>query len=152
MASNKIYNAVPDVTLICSIILTYLLDRNFPIIEIILFPASLVGWLMVAAGIGFVVYILALLRSKHTSTDAVGAPSELVTGGLYSRSRNPFYLSYLAITIGAAFILGSLTAFIAPIIGFAVLNLLIIPLEERNLHQEFGQEYDRYKLKVRRWI
>jgi len=152
MIPSKIYNAVPDATLVCSITLAYFLDRNFPIVTIIPFPASLMGWLVIVAGIGLAVYILAALKSKHTSTDASGVPSEFITHGLYSFSRNPFYLSYVAIATGAAFILGSLAAFAAPVICFAVMHLMIIPLEERNLQKKFGQEYARYKQSVRRWI
>lgn len=152
MISSKIYNVVPDATLICSIILAYLFDRNFPIIKIIPFPASLIGWLMIVWGIGLTLYILAILRSKHTSTDPTGIPSEFITDGLFSRSRNPLYLSYVIITMGTAFILGSLTAFVVPIVCFAILHAVIIPLEERNLQKKFGQEYEQYKHKVRRWI
>jgi len=152
MSSSKIYNVIPDATLVCSLILAYFFDHNSPIVTLVSSPASLTGWLMVILGLGLALYILANLRSEHTSTDAAGVPSEFITSGLYSRSRNPFYLSYVIITLGAAFTLGSLTSFVAPIICFAVMGAAIIPFEERILRQEFGQEYEQYRRKVRRWL
>lgn len=72
--------------------------------------------------------------------------------GFYALSRNPFYLSEVCVTIGAAVILGSLTAFAAPAICFVILHFAIIPIEERNLQNKFGQKYEQYKRSVRRWI
>jgi protein-S-isoprenylcysteine O-methyltransferase Ste14 len=152
MNSSKIYNATPDATLVCSIILAYFLNRYLPVVNIVSFPISLLGWLVAVAGFSLAIYILNGLRARHTSTDATGAPSALATDGVYSFSRNPFYLSYLITATGAAIILGSLTAFVAPIICFAVLSTAIIPLEEKNLQKRFGQSYIQYKHRVRRWI
>jgi protein-S-isoprenylcysteine O-methyltransferase Ste14 len=152
MTSSKIHNLVPDTTLLCSIILAYIFDHSFPIIKIIPFPANLIGWLIIVAGVAFAVNILQALKSKRTSTDAAGTPSEFITDGPYRLSRNPFYLSYVVIATGTAFVLGSLTAFVAPVICFAVIHFMIIPLEERNLQKKFGQQYVRYKKLVRRWI
>lgn len=152
MTSSKIYNLIPDATLICSIILAYVLDRSMPIIKIVPYPASLIGWLMVVVGVGLAIYILSTLRSQRTTTDAAGIPSQFITSGLYSLSRNPFYLSEVCITIGTAVILGSLAAFVAPAISFIVLQVVIIPVEERILQKNFGQEYEQYKRSVRRWI
>ena len=152
MIPNKIYNAIPDAALVCTIILACFLDRFFPIVTIIPFPASLIGWVAIVLGIGLAVYTLAALKSKRTSTDAAAMPSELMTRGPYSFSRNPFYFSYVIIGMGVAFALGSLTAFVAPVICFAVIHLMIIPLEERNLQKRFEQEYFKYKHSVRRWI
>jgi len=45
-----------------------------------------------------------------------------------------------------------LTAFIAPIICFSVINLVIVPAEENNLQEIFGIKYEHYKSSVRRWI
>ncbi len=152
MATNKAYDAVPDATLACSVVLAYFLNRYFPVTQIISYPASLAGWLMVAAELGYAIYIIAMLRAKHTSSDATGMPSEFITSGFYSHSRNPFYLMYVITATGAAFIFGSLTAFVAPVICFAVFNFFIVPLEEENLREKFGKDYERYKSKVRRWI
>lgn len=149
---NKIYDRVPDATLICSIILAYFLNRYCPILKIDSLPVMLIGWLVIGVGLGMAINIIAMLKTERTSTDPTGVPSRFITNGLYSLSRNPFYLLYVIVAIGAALALGSLTAFAAPIICFAVLNFFVIPVEEKNLQKKFSQEYAQYKHTVRRWI
>jgi protein-S-isoprenylcysteine O-methyltransferase Ste14 len=149
---KKIYNSIPDATLIGSILLAYLLDGVLPITEIIPWPVNLIGWVVVAAGLGLAIYTLSMLKATHTSTDPGGVPSTLITTGFYSRSRNPMYLAYVITTSGAAIILGSITAFIAPVICFSVIHVVIIPLEEKNLQKIFGQKYEHYQHSVHRWI
>lgn len=149
---NKIYNSIPDATLIGSILLAYFLDRVLPITEIIPSPVNLIGWVVVVAGLGLAIYTLSMLKSKHTSSDPGGVPSMLITTGLYSLSRNPMYLAYVITTSGAAIIFGSITAFIAPVICFSVIHVVIIPFEESNLQKIFGQKYEHYQRSVHRWI
>ena len=149
---NKIYNSIPDATLIGSILIAYFLDRVLPVAQIIPSPVNLIGWVGVAVGLCLAIYILSMLKSKHTSSDPGGIPSTLITTGPYSLSRNPMYLAYVIITSGAAIIFGSITAFIAPVICFSVLHVIIIPGEERNLQKTFGQKYEHYQRSVHRWI
>jgi len=54
--------------------------------------------------------------------------------------------------IGAGFILGSITSFIGFILFVAAMEIAFIPQEEKILHEAFGEEFDAYKEKVRRWI
>jgi protein-S-isoprenylcysteine O-methyltransferase Ste14 len=93
-----------------------------------------------------------LLISHNTTVEAGGNPSSLVTQCPYNYSRNPIYLGLLLIALGTATILSSLSAFIAPIIFFLVVNTIIIPFEENRLQKNFGIEYERYKGSVRRWL
>jgi protein-S-isoprenylcysteine O-methyltransferase Ste14 len=152
LMTKKIYNLIPDATLAGSILLGYFLDITLPITEIIPSPVNLIGWVVIASGLGFSVCTLAILKSKHTSSDPGGLPSALITTGPFSFSRNPLYLGYVITTSGAAVIFGSLTAFIAPVICFSVIHLIIIPAEEKNLQKIFGIKYEHYKSSVRRWI
>jgi protein-S-isoprenylcysteine O-methyltransferase Ste14 len=92
------------------------------------------------------------LISNNTTFEAGGNPSSLVTGRPYSYSRNPIYLGFLLIAVGTGTILSSLSAFIAPIIFFLVVNTIIIPFEENRLQKNFSIEYEKYKASVRRWL
>jgi len=58
---RKIYNSIPDATLIGSILLAYFLDHVLPITEIIPYPVNLIGWVVVAAGLGLAIYTLSML-------------------------------------------------------------------------------------------
>ncbi len=146
------FNLIPDLTLVSSIIAAYLLDRYAPVIHIIPFPINLFGWVVAAAGFGLAVHIITSLRSKRTSTDPNGVPSTFITNGAYAFSRNPFYVCYVVTAFGAACILGSLTAFVAPIMCFAIIHIVVIPREEYTLQKKFGEKYRHYKQLVRRWI
>jgi len=62
------------------------------------------------------------------------------------------YLGMTAILPGEAILLGSLTAFIAPLGFFLVMQAVFIPLEERSMSQTFGEEYTLYRKKARMWF
>ncbi|MBT8280894.1 MAG: isoprenylcysteine carboxylmethyltransferase family protein [Muriicola sp.] len=97
--------------------------------------------------------IIQFLRAR-TTTDPL-TPSKaksLVTGGIYSYSRNPMYLAMLLILIAWGLALGNaFNTLIAA--GFvSVMNRVQIKREEAALLEKFGKEYRQYCLKVRRWF
>jgi protein-S-isoprenylcysteine O-methyltransferase Ste14 len=148
----RIYKYVPGSTLGASIIIAVVLHYFFPITILIPFPYNLLGLLIVGFGVYLAFQSVRLLISHNTTFEAGGNPSSLVTRRPYSYSRNPIYLGFLLIALGTATILSSLSAFIAPIIFFLVVNTIIIPFEENRLQKNFGIEYEKYKASVRRWL
>jgi protein-S-isoprenylcysteine O-methyltransferase Ste14 len=148
----RMYKYVPGSTLGASIITAIVLDYFFPIATVIPFPYNLLGLVIVGSGMYLAFQSVRLLISHNTTFEAGGNPSSLVTRRPYSYSRNPIYLGFLLIALGTATILSSLSAFIAPIIFFLVVNTVIIPFEENRLQKNFGIEYERYKGSVRRWL
>jgi protein-S-isoprenylcysteine O-methyltransferase Ste14 len=148
----RMYKYVPGSTLGASIIIAVVLHYFFPVTILIPFPYNLLGLVVVGLGIYLAFLSVRLLISYNTTFEASGNPSSLVTRRPYSYSRNPIYLGFLLIALGTAAILSSLSAFIAPIIFFLVVNTIIIPFEENRLQKNFGVEYERYKESVRRWL
>jgi protein-S-isoprenylcysteine O-methyltransferase Ste14 len=148
----RMYKYVPGSTLGASIIIAVVLHYFFPVTILIPFPYNLLGLVIVGLGIYLAFLSVRLLISYNTTFEAGGNPSSLVTRRPYSYSRNPIYLGFLLIALGTATILSSLSAFIAPIIFFLVVNTIIIPFEENRLQKNFGIEYERYKESVRRWL
>jgi protein-S-isoprenylcysteine O-methyltransferase Ste14 len=78
--------------------------------------------------------------------------SALVTGGIYRFTRNPMYL-------GDVLILLAVVAFFSNPLGLAGVALFVawmeflqIPAEERALRARFGEAYDVYCARVRRWL
>lgn len=149
---TRLYKYVPGSTLGASIITAIVLHYFFPIATVIPFPYNLLGLVIVGSGMYLAFQSVRLLISHNTTFEANGNPSSLVTRRPYSYSRNPIYLGFLLIALGTATILSSLSAFIAPIIFFLVVNTIIIPFEENRLQKNFGIEYERYKGSVRRWL
>lgn len=92
-----------------------------------------------------------LPKTRHPDR-ALEAHVATGSGRPYRFTRNPIYLSFAITYVGLAFVFNSLPALIllVPlIVGFDRTQIL---REERYLEGEFGEEYLRYKERVRRWI
>lgn len=62
------------------------------------------------------------------------------------------YLGMLLILVGLALLVGSLTPWFV-VVGFGILvDGVFIKTEESMLEEAFGEEYRRYRDRVRRWI
>lgn len=80
-----------------------------------------------------------------------GAEGVLKTNGLYRYSRNPQYVADATMLIGWGLLAASIFAF--PVIVLAIAVLLVAPLAEEPWMQEtYGEEYDKYRRGVRRYL
>ncbi|MFP8953214.1 methyltransferase family protein [Natrialbaceae archaeon A-arb3/5] len=79
-------------------------------------------------------------------------PDELVTGGIYTYTRNPMYIGILLIIIGQALRQRSLSVLwwaVGCWIGF---HNRVIRFEEPHLAEEHGEAYEQYRERVPRWL
>lgn len=76
----------------------------------------------------------------------------LVTGGLFGITRNPMYLGMVVLCIGGALWMERALMLASPFLMFAVANWVFIPFEEAKMRRQFGQAFDAYTKRVRRWI
>ena len=124
-----------------------------------LFPTSFAGQSqlsMVIIGTGLLIELVAIWAFVQAKTTVnpiqPDRATELVTGGLYSISRNPMYLGLAILLTGWMLWLGDLANLLV-LAGFiALITVLQIKPEESVLQQKFGADYDAYRQKVRRWI
>lgn len=72
----------------------------------------------------------------------------LVTEGPFSVVRHPTYLAHTIMFSGIFLITGVIPIVIITILDFLVINILVIPLEEKELLNRFKEEYEFYKEKV----
>jgi protein-S-isoprenylcysteine O-methyltransferase Ste14 len=79
-------------------------------------------------------------------------PEGLVTDGPYRFSRNPMYLAWTFISSGLALLLNSLWMLATLPFAFLYLHFLEIPREEAVLAERFGEQYQRYRRSVRRYL
>ena len=107
---------------------------------------------MIGVALMFIETTMSALRQARTSTNPIAAPSRLLMAGPFSWSRNPLYVAYVVTLCGCALASGSWLALGCPLLGFGVLNGLIIPIEELCMAEEFGDAYRRYCQQVRRWL
>jgi protein-S-isoprenylcysteine O-methyltransferase Ste14 len=72
----------------------------------------------------------------------------LVTTGAFSGVRHPTYLAHTLMFVGVFLMTGVVAAGIVTLVDFVAVNLVIIPLEERELLRRFGTEYAHYRKNV----
>ena len=62
------------------------------------------------------------------------------------------YLSVTTIIFGEALLVGSIGLLVYWAIWFLAANLFVIGYEEATLRRRFGQSYELYTQRVRRWL
>ncbi len=78
--------------------------------------------------------------------------SALVSSGIYRLSRNPMYVGLLFVLIAWAVFLSSTWSLVGPFAFVLYISRFQIIPEERVLSAKFGEAYDSYKARVRRWL
>jgi protein-S-isoprenylcysteine O-methyltransferase Ste14 len=76
----------------------------------------------------------------------------LVTEGPFSVVRHPTYLAHTLMFLGVFLITGVIAVAVITFVDFLLINILIIPLEDRELLRRFGDEYKRYMERVAGFI
>ncbi len=116
-------------------------------------------WLQLGSGVAFIAVGVLLIRSSMQSIDGAGttydpyaASTSLVTSGIYRHSRNPGYLGLAVIQIGLALMIDSPWIVLSVVVAIIITSQFVIKLEEEKLTRTFGQDYQDYLGKVRRWI
>src|ERR1700685_541676 len=94
-----------------------------------------------------------LFRREGTEINPISATNrKLIARGPYRFTRNTMYLGLVILSAGIAIWVGACPFFLAPIAVFATANWVHIPFEEAKMRRQFGEEYDSYVRKVRRWV
>ncbi len=139
-------------------ILTYLagvgLEFLFPIDEGRLRPAGigLAGGLLFVVGAALAGCGLWVFKKAHTTTVPGEISSKLVSWGPYRFSRNPMYVGLILAYLGEAGLLWQCWPVILLPLTIAYLNWVVIPLEEEQMGNVFGENYESYRMRVRRWL
>ena len=102
---------------------------------------------MVVGGVAWTAWAVATVGAMDVSK-----PGGVISTGPYARSRNPMYVGWALILGGLA--LGFNSVWMAAALPLAlVLNHVFAVLrEERQLAATFGDEYSRYRDRVRRYL
>lgn len=132
---------------------TYLLSKapglnDFPILEtrpmgliVIILALAILAWAMLQ----FRLADTQLLPNSETN-------NALVSNGIFGFTRNPMYLAMTVFCIGGALWFGRPVMLLASVLMFAVANWVFIPFEEAKMRRQFGDAFDAYTKRVRRWI
>ncbi len=104
--------------------------------------------------LGFAIAVLAAreLGRARTAIHPGKAAAALVRTGVYQRSRNPIYLSFIFFTVGCGLAIANpWMSLLAPVL-LLYLQERIVKREENYLTARFGPDYIEYRNKVRRWF
>jgi protein-S-isoprenylcysteine O-methyltransferase Ste14 len=115
-----------------------------------LLPASV---LLLASGLVGLAGVRSFARAGTTVNPLQPeATSQLVADGIYRYTRNPMYLALLLALLAWGVLLANWLSLV--VIGAFVLSLnsLQIEPEERALAARFGEQYEAYRSRVRRWL
>jgi protein-S-isoprenylcysteine O-methyltransferase Ste14 len=116
------------------------------------------GWPVVAAVVlalaGLFLLIGARVQFVRSDSEIMtfAAPRNLVTTGLFARSRNPMYLGFTLLLLAAAMAANLWFALLAPLLFLLVAALWYVPAEERAARAVFGEAYASYAERTRRWV
>jgi len=110
------------------------------------------GSVLFAIGTAIAGWSLFIFRQGRTTTVPGKKSSMLVTWGPYRFSRNPMYIALTVAYLGECGILKQLWPLALLPFTVAYLNWIVIPVEEARLTEVFGEHYEQYRARVRRWI
>ncbi len=101
----------------------------------------------------YAVILLGLkFRREATSIEPWKPTTKIMTTGFYAYSRNPIYVAFCLIVIGIGLSLNSFWLLISFVPAVVIVFYTAIVKEENYLEEKFGEEYKKYKDKVRRWL
>ena len=117
-------------------------------------PWNRLGAILIALGVMTIAAAMIAFRQAHTTVNPLdpSKASHLVTGGVFSRSRNPMYLGLTLILVGWGVWLGSVSSWIIPPLFVIVSTKVQIIPEEQALTHLFGASFAAYRQRVSRWI
>ena len=144
--------APPPLIYLGPLVLGLLLNRRFPVPFLPRGMKRLLGWPLLGGGVLLMNWFFWTLRSAGTPVNPEKPVSSLVTDGPFRYTRNPGYLSMAVIYAGIASLANALWSILFLPAALVVIRRGVIEREERYLERKFGEEYLRYKARVRRWI
>jgi len=115
------------------------------------FTIQLIGAILILISIGFLIASLFSFYDSLRFGMNANNLGKLITSGVFSITRNPFFLSIEFLIIGNALI------FPSPfLIGFALITIVSIHFfilkEEKFMKENYGAEYKEYSKKVKRYF
>jgi protein-S-isoprenylcysteine O-methyltransferase Ste14 len=114
---------------------------------------SLLGVPLIGAGLGLWLWTVVLFARIGKGTLAPWDPTKrLVVAGPYRHVRNPMITAVLFVLLGEAALFGSTGVLIWAAVFVVVNHTWFLVYEEPSLVDRFGEEYERYRRAVPRWL
>lgn len=143
----------PPLVFIGFIFLGLAADRLLPLPSLAIPP--MLGWAGLALGIAGLVLIafaIGLFRKAGENPEPWTPSATIIASGPYRFTRNPMYLGMALFQLGFGLWWPSTAVLILVPVAMILIDRFVIAKEERYLRDTFGEGYDGYCQKVRRWI
>jgi protein-S-isoprenylcysteine O-methyltransferase Ste14 len=104
--------------------------------------------------IGFILMAWALIilgRNYQLGGSAPRSGDKMIMDGPYGLIRHPLYTAALSISLGLAGLVQSV-AFLSVFLIYVILISMLIPMEENELHNAYGEHFTAYRQKARKLI
>ncbi len=108
--------------------------------------------LMLTAALVWAYCALTFVRRGRGTLYIVDPPKKLVTAGLYAHTRNPLYVAHVTFLLGLFVLFGHVAMLLYAVGILLLLHAFLVLWEEPDLRARFGDEYDRYRRTVPRWL
>ncbi len=143
----------PIQALVCGFLM-WVIDRQLPGGQFEFAIRLPMAILFAVAGIVLVVFSMLAFRRASTTVDPFHPEeaSQLVVDGFFGYSRNPMYVSLALVLISWAIWLGSVYNVAVLVLFVTYITFFQIKPEEEAMRSLFGETYEHYCSRVRRWI
>ncbi len=142
----------PPLIALAVILASIAIDRLAPLAVPLAGHWKTVGAAVVIAGLAIIGASALSFYRARTAIEPWQPTSRIISTGVFRWSRNPIYLAFLVVQVGAGLYAGNAWMVLATPLTAVLLVWLAIGKEERYLERKFGAEYTAYKDRVRRWL
>ncbi|HEX4953488.1 MAG TPA: isoprenylcysteine carboxylmethyltransferase family protein [Thermoanaerobaculia bacterium] len=143
---------LPPVFMTLAILLMLGLDRWLPGAEVVAWEWRWWGALPAAVGLSLSAWGAAMLILHHTALMPFHEATKLITSGAFRLSRNPIYLGLTITLVAIAWGLGTATPWLVPPAFALFIDRYFIRPDEAMLARLFGDTYQAYARRTRRWL
>ena len=112
---------------------------------------GLFGAALMLLGLAVVAYAHNYLGSDWRSGTTPDGPARLITEGPFAATRNPVFLGVQCAQLGFFLAAPNVFTLVALVAGLIAIQAQT-RVEERHLAQRFGDEYQAYAARTRRWV
>ncbi len=113
---------------------------------------KITGAVFLSVALVFLIRSLRQFFQTKNTVVLIKPATSLQKSGVYSISRNPMYLGLAFLYLGISCCIGNWWHLILFPLLIIIMQEYVIKREEKYLEVEFGEEYQHYKNKVRRWL
>jgi protein-S-isoprenylcysteine O-methyltransferase Ste14 len=112
----------------------------------------IIGAVIIAAGLALIFSALSVFKKTGQDPKPWTPSPELIVRGPYRWTRNPMYVGLTGFLVGLGLALNNLWFSLLAAIALLVVHFIAVLPEEKYLNEKFGNSYEDYRMKVRRYL